>query len=309
MRFKTALAVLPAWMADAGDNILAPGVESDWLRSRGLDVGLRAEGTPAPWGWSANAVRQFRKAGVAGPFPDVERLRQLSHRRTALKLHRALQGRLPYPLPPAPLEITSVSELPPCDKIILKSPWSCSGRGVVDCEGLASERIRRRAFDSIRRQGSVMVEPKLKKIRDFAMLFNEGRFCGLSLFLTSGTAYAGNIVAPQPELAAMLGVPYLKETARAVERALPAGYRGPLGVDMMIYSSESGETLICPTIEVNLRFTMGFVALALERRFGRGEFRISSTPIGGYSLIPPSPRFYATFTPRDSLALSDQMRR
>lgn len=293
--FRTALAALPAWLADPGDNIVAPGVSRQWLRESGLKVGLDREGIPSPWGWSANAIMQFRRLGICGPFPDTDHLRALSHRRTALRLHQALQGRLPYPLPPAPQEITDVADLPPTDRIVLKSPWSCSGRGVVDCEGMTEANIRRRAEDSIRRQGSVMVEPKLRKIRDFAMLFRNGQYLGLSLFLTSGTAYTGNVVAPQPELAAMLGAPRLAETAEAVSRALPQDYEGPLGVDMMLYEAPDGSQLICPTVEVNLRLTMGFVALALAERLGRGEFRITPGPAPGLQLVPPGAAFSATF--------------
>lgn len=286
--FRTALAAIMAWLAEPGDNIVAPGVSEQWLREAGLHVGLCAEGEPTPWGWSAHAVRQFQQLGISGPFPNVERLRELSHRRTALQLHRDLQGRLPYPLPPAPQEITNVSQLPDTDQIFLKAPWSCSGRGVVDCQGMAAENIRRRAADAIRRQGSVMVEPRLNKLRDFAMLFCHGKFQGLSLFETNGTAYAGNIVAPQKELEAMLGAEYIGETAAAIEACLPKDYDGSLGVDMMLYDGG-----ICPTVEVNLRHTMGFVALALAQRFGRGTFRIAPHRQEGMQLVPPGGKFTA----------------
>lgn len=300
VRFRTALAALPAWLAADGDNIVAPGVSASWLRSAGLNVGLTPEGEPEPWGWSSNAVMQFRRLGIDGPFPDVERLRALSHRRTALALHRSLQGRLPYPLPPPPLEIDSPDLLPDTDRIVLKSPWSCSGRGVVDCEGMSGERIRRRAADTISRQGSVMVEPKLRKITDFAMLFDRRRFAGLSLFRNNATAYAGNVIAPQPELAAMIGADHLAETASEIEKWLPEGYDGPLGVDMMVYETADHRRLVCPTVEVNLRKTMGFLALALARRFGSGAFEIrtgADIPPGAMRLVPPNPYFSAFFKP------------
>ncbi|MDE6513375.1 MAG: hypothetical protein K2L05_04225 [Muribaculaceae bacterium] len=277
VRFRTALAALPAWLADEGDNILAPGLDPRWLEANGLNVGLIAEGQPAPWGWSAHAVSLFRRAGSEGPFPDVEAIRRLSHRRTALLLHRELQGRLSYPLPPAPLEISNIADMPAGRDWFLKAPWSCSGRGVVDCCGLSPDVMLRRAADTIRRQGSVMVEPRLEKIRDFAMLFEatDGGviYRGLSLFFNAGpTAYGGNIIAPEDELAAELNAPYLAETATEVTRAMTAiignDYRGPFGVDMMLYGPDR---LICPTVEVNLRTTMGFLALALRRRHPRAQ--------------------------------------
>lgn len=281
--FRDALAALPAWLADDGDNIVAPGLDPRWLESKGLNVGLEPVGTPAPWGWSACAVARFRALGITGPFPDTDAIRRLSHRRTALLLRRALDGRLPYPLPAEPVEITDIAMLPGgTNDFFMKAPWSCSGRGVVDCSGMSAAAIRSRAAGTIRRQGSVMLEQRLAKVRDFAMLFTarDGRvtYRGLSLFFnTSATAYGGNIVAPEEELAAELDVPYLAETADAVAGALTgiigSDYEGPLGVDMMLHGPGR---LICPTVEVNLRCTMGFVALALQRRFGRG--RLAVTP-------------------------------
>jgi len=286
--FKRALAWLPLWLADDGDNVWAPGINRNWwaemCEKYGLNVGLEPEGTPSPWGWSSNAVAQFRRIGIQGPFPDVETTRQLSHRRTALLLRRELEGRLPYPLPPEPLELTDPDRLPSGSDFFLKSPWSCSGRGVADCRNMNPDAIRHRAEGIIRRQGSVMLEPALKKIRDFAMLFRseDGQieYQGLSLFFTNGmTAYAGNIVAPEEELRAELNAPFLTETIREVKAALQRiighGYEGPLGVDMMLHGPDR---LICPTIEVNLRCTMGFVALSLARRYGRGQLLV--TPSG-----------------------------
>ena len=58
-------------------------------------------------------------------------------------------------------------------------------------------------------------------------------------------------------------------------------YRGPFGVDMMIYGPNR---LICPTVEVNLRTTMGFVALALRRRYARALLRV--TPSAALLTLP-----------------------
>ncbi len=293
-RFKEALAQLPRWYADEGDLIL----------TLGMKISAPADAKPAPWGWSANAAFQFKKAGVDGPFPDIEIIRRLSHRRTALNLYRELRdkGSLPYPLPPEPKEITDVNDLTSTD-IMLKSPWSCSGRGVVDCSKMTLENVRKIAAGVIRRQGSVMAEPRLAKRKDFALLFETSGgdtiFKGVSSFFTAATAtaYGGNLCAPQDELRQGLDAPYLNETIEAVRSALTRliapRYDGPLGVDMITYGPDN---LICPTIEVNLRRTMGFVALALFERLGRGVFRIAPGPSAdGLQLIDPNPYFSATF--------------
>lgn len=292
-RFKEALAQLPRWIADEGDIIMTPGIKIS-----------ETDVIPSPWGWSRNAVFQFQKAGISGPFPDVDKIRELSHRRTALKLHRELQNAgLPYPLPPEPEEITDASRIERTD-IMLKTPWSCSGRGVVDCSQMTTDGIRRVAEGVIRKQGSVMIEPKLPKKQDFALLFmsNGGKvtYEGLSVFFNSATStsYSGNICASQEELREIINTPYLDETIIAVRNALESilseEYEGPVGVDMITYGAEN---LICPTIEVNLRLTMGFMALSLFKRLGRGTFRITTGTSDGLQLVTPNPYFSATFQP------------
>lgn len=230
---------------------------------------------PQPWGWSADAVRKFRLLGLDGPFPDVDKIRMLSHRRTTLRLYDLLT-----PDYPRPMEVSDIRDLPDTNNIFLKAPWSCSGRGVIDCSGMSRSAIESRAAGTIRRQGSVMVEPRLEKIRDFAMLFESRggivEYRGLSLFYNnSATAYGGNIIASEEELADRLGIdpkPTACAVADALTALLGADYEGPIGVDMMLYGPDHK---ICPCVEINLRLTMGFVALGLRRFFPRGLFAVT----------------------------------
>lgn len=311
MRLHRAAALLPLWYGGAGDCVYAPEAPESWVEQMRRRYGLQAEpgtaGSPSPWGWSANAVRQFRKIGHEGPFPDVEKYRQLSHRRTAALLHdRLAAAGLPYELPQRPAEISEIEKLPAGNDFYLKAPWSGSGRGVIDCTALPRKQIEAVAQGIINHQGSVMVEPRLDRIRDFAMLFRSDghgmvEYCGLSLFFNAvASAYGGNIVAPQSTLNEMIGHEYLEVTARAVTTALCEilgnDYFGPLGVDMMTYLGGDGRAAICPTVEINLRMTMGFVALALERFAPSPKrFRIipGATDVlpGAISLLPPNPDF------------------
>lgn len=309
-----AAALLPMWYGESGDCVYAPDEDSEWVmrtsRRYGLEVTPGDSGVPAPWGWSAHAVSQFRRIGVDGPFPDVSRHRELSHRRTALKLYELLDSAgLPYELAPKPIEVFSVNNLPGGCDFYIKSPWSGSGRGVADCRNMPRTRVEELCQGIMARQGSVMVEPRLEKVRDFAMLFySDGKggvsYRGLSLFFnSSANAYGGNYVASQIRLTEMLGVDHLDVTSAAVSGALSelvgADYCGPLGVDMMLYRGADGRILICPTVEVNLRMTMGFVALSLVRFLPEdrrlGEFRIIPNRVEAQSgqilLLPPGSEF------------------
>jgi hypothetical protein len=327
--FHNALQALPLWYAEQGDCVYAPDVDPQWwsdtcARHGIVNVRRGCEGRPSPWGWSAHAVQQFQRIGIKASelFPDVQLIRQLSHRRTSLLLHRHLteHGALPYELPPEPIEAANVSEamniLTSGGEYFIKSPWSSSGRGVMDSSCMPAAQLQRQVQGIISRQGSIMIERKLKRVRDFAMLFEcrdgAARYCGLSLFFNSNsTAYGGNIVAPQDTLTQMLGVSttMLNATRIAVETALTdiiasTGYNGPVGVDMMLYGKNGAN--ICPTIEVNVRRTMGFVALALARFATSAPMIMRITPNPSHDiiddanalhLVPPTKHFAVTMSP------------
>lgn len=142
-------------------------------------------------------------------------------------------------------------------------------------------------------QGSVMVEPYYNKVKDFGMEFESDgaglvRYLGLSLFHTQNGAYTGNVLATEATKAAMMAH-YLPETllvavreeiCRKLGPLFSGRYRGPFGVDMMVCGSARSEVqgtrcdvqgtrseegfLLHPCVEINLRRTMGHVALALS---------------------------------------------
>jgi hypothetical protein len=127
-------------------------------------------------------------------------------------------------------------------------------------------------------QGSVMVEPYYNKVKDFGMEFladGEGKvsYLGLSLFQTANGAYSGNILATETFKTQSIGR-YVSTSLLVLVRdrlcyilSLPFkdyGYSGPLGVDMMIVRDEGGRLLLHPCVEINLRRTMGHVALSLS---------------------------------------------
>lgn len=225
-----------------------------------------------PWGWDRHIVGVLRRLGAPERLlPTAERLdrlRELSSRHTAVKVLERLA------MPPFTSRwctdeaavLAAIEEFG--GRAVLKLPWSCSGRGVWTSESPSSQqRIRK----SLREQGAVEVEPLYENIADFAMEFfietsGAVRYEGLSFFAThDGGGYAGNVVAPQSELQtsleAKVAYPLPLETlshrlCSVLADLLSADYTGPLGVDMML--TPQG---IHPCIEVNLRNTMGRVAL------------------------------------------------
>ncbi|NPD80536.1 hypothetical protein HPS57_00870 [Prevotella sp. PINT] len=244
------------------------------------------------WGWDSAIVNQLARAGVPrGLMPSDEVLkhqRALSDRATSAKLldHLVHLSDIFCGEAIAVHNINNIEILAEnWGSIVLKSPWSSSGRGVRQWMD-GNQATRRWAEKVIESQGHIMVERYLDKVMDFAMEFNvddDGtvKYQGLSLFSTSGSAYTGNMLAPEEDkrkiLSAYIAAELLDDIACEVcqwmQHALSGYYIGPFGIDMMIVRINSGNGFgINPCVEINLRRTMGHVALCISDTEGaRGK--------------------------------------
>ena len=174
-------------------------------------------------------------------------------------------------------------------QVVLKAPWSSSGRGLrfLSIERTPFQMQAGWFRNLVASQGSVMVEPYYNKVKDFAMEFEateQGiRYLGLSLFHTQNGAYIGNILTTdrtkRDMLCHYLPASLLDDVQQQICQSLGLGnYRGPFGVDMMIVSpsvshqsvqnfapfNSNSQFFLHPCVEINLRRTMGHVALAIS---------------------------------------------
>ena len=122
-----------------------------------------------------------------------------------------------------------------------------------------------------------MVEPYYNKVKDFGMEFevdNQGKvhYLGLSLFHTKNGAYIGNLLATEEAKREQMGryvsLGLLDEIKQHIIQNVQLGdYQGPFGIDMMIVNSHlsplTSHFLLHPCVELNLRRTMGHVALSI----------------------------------------------
>ena len=255
------------------------------LSSKQTSAPLPASPAIEPWGWDAALCARLRRLGIAdGQLPSPQALaaiRQLSHRRTSARLLPLLRN--------IPGTVGESFECHTSDEVgallsryphlVLKAPWSSSGRGLRFIEALpgAAESISGWLNNLLARQGSVMAEPYYRKVRDFGMEFlcdadGSVRYLGLSLFHTANGAYTGNLLATEAAkrkiLSRYLSTDLLDTVKAQICRLLPdilaGSYCGPLGIDMMIVASSAQPAfLLHPCVELNLRRTMGHVALTL----------------------------------------------
>ena len=233
-----------------------------------------------PWGWDLALRNALIRFGVSSDAcaseTEIAVLRACSHRRHTAEVLRRLDWE-------EPVEATTVEavelRLSKAPRLVVKAPWSSSGRGVRFIEGSLSDQNRGWVHHVIQQQGSIMLEPYYSKVKDFGMEFEalpdgEIRYLGLSLFDTRNGAYMGNIIASEEDKTNMISqyvsVDLLYSVRAKVMDALRdvigGQYIGPFGVDMMIVAKSDGNGfLIHPCVEINLRRTMGHVALEMAK--------------------------------------------
>ena len=307
VRLKRDLAFLPAVMASDGDYVLTPDIAltasqlREWTGKVATVHPVHTDDNLSslpisriqPWGWDAHLCRNLRERGINTALlpssEQCERIRQHSHRRTAQRLLQQMTESLDSEA------VVGESMLCPSmdavrqaltryGDVVLKAPWSSSGRGVMICRGgTLHERDLRRVENVLSQQGGVMCEPLYERVNDFAMEFvvhPDGSidYLGLSLFTTAATQYSGNLLASEAYkcqyLSRFHSPDLLTKVRDMLLQLLPdmlsSDYHGLLGVDMMTVRTETKKdaTLFAlhPCVEVNLRCTMGHVALALSKR-------------------------------------------
>jgi hypothetical protein len=318
-QLRNDLGFLPALWAEDGDQILVEHEESAIKSYRRVCHRLEKLGITAshssrnvqllckkrpfshqetariqPWGWDKAIRRELERMGFSEPLlptmEQTERIRMLSHRRTSAQLLPQLQTEGTVG---EAFECTTYDEVAELlnryDRLVLKAPWSSSGRGVRFCDAarlVNGEELVMKNWvrNVINMQGSMMAEPYFNKVKDFGMEFSaddEGHihYLGLSLFHTVNGAYEGNILATESTkmgiISRYIPVDLLENIKQNIISKLNLdGYVGPFGVDMMICAAErlkdNEETtndkrcLLHPCVEINLRRTMGHVALCIS---------------------------------------------
>ena len=252
-----------------------------------------------PWGWSLATRQRYLHMGIgADALPSEQWLaevRRLSCRRFAVGYYRQLMADeslrdepllLPCLARYVEEESSIIQNLP--HPIILKAPWSSSGRGNIVVQDTPDETTLRRIRHTLRQQGGIVAEPfYADKALDFAMEFwvgeDEVRFLGYSVFEADAAGhYGGNYVESQESLLRRIALPapLLLSLVAHHRRALSAlSYRGPVGIDMM----RLRDGRVHPCVELNFRRTMGLLALTLYERGTTADCLLAGTPLHGFS--------------------------
>ena len=182
--------------------------------------------------------------------------------------------------------------------VLIKAQWCTAGRDRIEYRNEwppnASQWIRK----TLKKQGSVVVEPKLQKVIDFSIQFTitktgKHKVDGYNRFATNGRGqyighYLGTFNVPQQihrffqQTGSPRGIKRLVESAVEVvgSELFKRQYIGPVGIDAMLYKN-NGALKIRPIVEVNPRYTMGRLALQIQKNIHkRGVMLITSAQKG-----------------------------
>jgi hypothetical protein len=267
------------WLASAGDALLAEEPWSDSLvkeaRERGVElispvrVGRQSQRLFTPWGWTPSAERVGDGIGARVeplPFETVARVNsKLWSHALEVELGVSIEGAA------TALTLDELNEAARrvCprvnDKWVVKSPYGFAARERVLGRGPTVEGAQAAwAVKRLARGETLIFQPWLEVLREYGVVVEIARdgshtIQGVSDLQTNGAGTGTGYVlgrAPSPER-----MSELEATARVVcERLYAEGYQGPAGIDAVEHAGG-----LHPLLEVNARYTMGFIAVAVER--------------------------------------------
>lgn len=294
-QFGKDLSALPLWYSDEEDKVILPEItDQEWLNFVANTIpNIKEKITSAdeyrhskeskrlmPWGIDNTVCRLTNTTQIDGEdVGDVIRRTKLfsSREQTHDALNRLQDAGLYKGFVSEKAE--TIEEIKNINaefgKIVVKAPWSSSGRGVFFIDNIDDKEAKRiqKIIDS---QGFVMVESFFEKEIDFAIEFenvnDNWQFAGYSIFSTDEHgAYKQNILASDDYLkneickyadATLLDsiIDFYCDYFQQRKDELKGN--NVIGVDMM-----AGNGRIHPCVEINVRHTMGIVARKIYDKY------------------------------------------
>lgn len=225
---------------------------------------LRASGASedsriVPWGWNRVVKSQLLKCGVGEALlpsdQTLEAYRQMQHRSTIL------------PLQPQNLAATTIDEVEAMIRqhraVVLKAPWSGSGRGLRWVTDAMSPHDVSWFQKVVRQQRCVIVEPRHTVESEFALEYHispDGlTFCGFSYFTSTNGVYRANLLLADDDIRQKVSFSHAEQLTVELwlKDTVVGHYEGPLGIDYL--HTQEGQNILS---EFNFRHTMGMVAHA-----------------------------------------------
>ena len=236
-----------------------------------------------PWGWDyslkSSILPVISDKDIIPSDHYLSTVRELSHREVSARLLKTLRfnGTTGEALACSTHDEAVAAIYKFGGHAVVKAPWSSSGRGIRFINGHIDEMLSRWIKNVLTKQQKIMVESQYRRIIDFGMEFysqgnGKASYCGLSLFSTTNGAYTGNLLATENRkreiISRYVSLDLLDKVRDKVcsfaFSPITSHYTGPFGIDMMIVAPNNHNGyLLHPCVEINLRRTMGHLALCL----------------------------------------------
>lgn len=317
------LATLPLYFAEENDLVVVPQLPNADFINRLQSIGIAPpafvtekellKNPPSeikklcPWGWSPavhkrldslkpNCSAEFKASPV---FNWKSEYRELYTKKFALQLLTQLIKKYPSQHFISAEEVSEVCKtrdqiedlLAKWDKLMVKAPWSSSGRGL---QPITKKPIHPKVWEKllgiINEQGYAIVEAFQNKQLDLAFQFElqKGavKYLGISNFSADKKGqYLGNSLNGLPteldvevksfaeEISELIVPALIKEISKS---ELAKNFEGYFGVDTLIFRDKKGTLKVNPCLEVNVRYNMGLLSLYLEKLVlanRKGRFR------------------------------------
>ena len=265
------------WIAAPGDALLIDAPWSSQLEefASGRNVKLVDSPDPAkfhehqftPWGWTPTSKAKGIATGAAVLNPDIDVVRMVNSKIWSFRLECEMGTAILGSCVVSTFDQIEDSVARACpgpqDKWVIKSPFGFAardrvlGRGPIMAHAQAQWVKRRLGMNE-----NLIFQPWLEVEREYGIVMElekngAFRILGVSDLKTNGAGtgigyYLRRSIAPVRRRT-------LESVAETVaERLTNAGYFGPVGIDALEHSGG-----LLPLLEVNARYTMGFVALAV----------------------------------------------
>lgn len=273
------------WLARAGDALLAEEPWADSLvneaRARGVEL-ISPSGAArqshrlfTPWGWTPSALRVGEGVGASVEPLPLEVVARVNSKLWSHALEVELGAAIEGAATASTLEELNEAARRACpragDKWVVKSPYGFAARERVLGRGPAVDGAQAAwAVKRLARGETLIFQPWLEVLREYGVVAEIARegshtILGVSDLQTNGAGTGtGYVLGRAPSPGRMRE---LESVASFVCRRLHAeGYHGPVGVDAIEHARG-----LHPLLEVNARYTMGFIAVAVERAMKPAE--------------------------------------
>jgi hypothetical protein len=277
------------------------------------------KGFLSPWGWSpavhkllaplkTSCSDEFQQSPIAQWKPVHK---ELYSRKQGLELLKSIVSGFNYLwiLPAEELPVICATHQDIIDlqkrwgRVVVKSPWSSSGRGLqILHPGEYNQSNQQVISGFLNQQKYVVVSQWHNKKFDFSFQFfsnGDGSidYRGLSSFITDKSGrYIGSYIEEIPGILNERVKDFLEEHIETIQQLLlnaltqspySTDYYGWIGVDSIVYDPEGfgnlrgkEQLMIHPCLEVNCRYTMGAISLALRDHLAEGSSGIFQIKYG-----------------------------